>query len=222
MALSARPIATISYNTYDFLVERLEALVKSHKISEYRFIHHVGEGGDKDHYHVQMFPTSTRLDLVSLREWFIEPDPSGNPKPLGVLQIRKSAELDWLLYAVHDPIYLEAHSDIDDLGKIEYSIDEVIGNIPEQIQRDYRSALANNRRGIKAEIVHQIMLGRQAGELMVRFPDQVAYILQAYRLGQLRGMSLSGADVDYYKSTQLDDSHPLSDKLLEDTFGGDK
>lgn len=220
MATTARPISTISYNTEDFLIERLESLVKGHKISEYRFIRHVGEDGDKDHIHLQMFPCSNRLDVVSLREYFNEVDPSGDPRPLGVLRIQKSTVDDWILYALHDPVYLSEHSDVDDLGKREYSVDEIIGNIPEQIQRDYRHALMTARRGVKAEIMRSIMQGAMVQQLMVKYPDHVGYIYQAFRLGQIRGLSLSGEDIEYFKHAP-ESMHLLSDKLAEETFGGD-
>lgn len=136
MALTAKNLSTISYNSHNFLLDTLNALFESGKIEDYRVAFHKGEDGDKDHAHIWLSP-NRRLDTVELRKVFNEVDPA-NDKPLGVLPFRKSSDLDWLLYALHDPIYLESHhSDNDGDGKIMYSLDEILTPFPEQLQRDY-------------------------------------------------------------------------------------
>ena len=136
MALTAKSLSTISYNSYNFLVDTLNCLFDSGKIEDFRVMFHKGEDGDKDHAHVWLSP-NRRLDTVELRKVFNEVDPS-HDKPLGVLPFRKSSDLDWLLYALHDPVYLESHhSDNDGDGKLLYSLDEMITPFPEQLQRDF-------------------------------------------------------------------------------------
>lgn len=136
MALTAKNLSTISYNSHNFLLDTLNRLFDSGKIEDFRVMFHKGEDGDKDHAHVWISP-NRRMDTVELRKMFNEIDPS-HDKPLGVLPFRKSSDLDWLLYALHDPIYLQSHnSDNDGDGKIVYALDEMITPFPEQLQRDY-------------------------------------------------------------------------------------
>lgn len=144
MATTARPISTISYNTAPFLKAQLDTLLKSRKISDYRFIHHSGEDGDKDHFHVWVVPNSNRLDAVALREFFNEVDLSSD-RPLGCMPFRKSDIDNWLLYVIHDPVYLVAHNSQSDDGKIVYSIDDIISPFPEQVSRDFRTAVRSSQ-----------------------------------------------------------------------------
>lgn len=101
-----RPIATISYNTEAFLKEKLEQWLKAHKISAYLYICHKGEDGDKDHIHLRIEPNK-KLDPMDLSEELKEYI-LGNDKPLGVRPWRPAKEEDWILYALHDKVYLNA------------------------------------------------------------------------------------------------------------------
>lgn len=141
MALTAKPISTISYNTEEHLKRVLEALFKSGRLEDYRYIKHIGEDGDKDHFHLIMFP-NRRIDTVELREMFNEATVESD-KPLGCLPIRTSKPDHWLMYVLHDPVYLVAHkSDNDGDGKIEYQLEDIKTPFREQLERDYKTALA--------------------------------------------------------------------------------
>lgn len=141
MALTAKPISTISYNTEQFIERKLEQLYKAKIIVDYRWIKHFGEDGDKDHIHLIMFPNK-RVDTGELQEEFKEVVPS-EEKPLGVLPIRTSKEDHWLMYVLHDEDYLKAHkSDNDGDGKIPYDITDIKTPFPEQLARDYKKAIA--------------------------------------------------------------------------------
>lgn len=100
-----KPISTISYNTEAFLKEKLDLWLSKHIIQAYQYICHKGEDGDKDHIHLRLEPNKKLdpMDLMDeLREFQV-----GNDKPLGCRPFRLSKEEDWILYAVHDPIYLK-------------------------------------------------------------------------------------------------------------------
>lgn len=98
------PISTISYNTEEFLREKLDSWVDAHIIQAYQYICHVGEDGDKNHIHLRLEPNKRvdPMDLTdALREFVM-----GGQKPLGVRPWRPSKEEDWYLYVVHDEEYL--------------------------------------------------------------------------------------------------------------------
>ena len=141
MALTAKPISTISYNSKEFLQRKLNQLFKAHIIEDYRYICHLGEDGDKNHIHLLIYPNK-RLDTVELREEFTEIDPN-NEKPLGCQPFRQSKTDHWLMYVLHDELYLRIHeSDNDGDGKIPYELDDVITPFEETLRRDYKSACA--------------------------------------------------------------------------------
>lgn len=173
MATSAKPIATISYNTSDFLIAKLKALFEKKKISDYRFIHHTGEEGDKAHFHVWLVPTSSRYNPEELREYFNEIDLQHpkNDKPLGCMPFRGSNIEDWLLYALHDEIYLAEKGEGDD-GKRPYLLDEIITPFPEQLQRDYRSACAKTRQSEQSRVIDMFHNGASYVQIISRYPKQ--------------------------------------------------
>lgn len=100
-----KPISTISYNSEEFLKEKLEDWLKAHIIQSYMYVCHKGEDGDKDHIHLRIEPNK-RIDPMDLTEELKE-YVKDNKKPLGVRPWRPSKEEDWILYAVHDPDYLK-------------------------------------------------------------------------------------------------------------------
>lgn len=100
-----KPLSTISYNSEEFLREKLEDWIKAHIIQSYMYIKHKGEDGDKDHIHLRIEPNK-RVDPMDLQENLREYD-GKNIKPLGCRPFRPSKEEDWILYAVHDKDYLK-------------------------------------------------------------------------------------------------------------------
>lgn len=115
-----KPISTISYNTTLFLREKLTELYNAHIIQAYQFIYHKGEDGDKDHIHLRVEPNKRidQMELTSLLTEYV----NGEDKPRGCRPWRPSTEEDWILYAVHDPVYLrEKYGENPDKGeKIPY------------------------------------------------------------------------------------------------------
>lgn len=105
---TTKPIATISFNTPDYLAKRLEDLRKAGKISFWAFIPHLpedDEGGKKDHSHVFVEPAKM-LQTDDVTEALKEFDPVKPDKPRGCIAWRSSKFADWYLYALHDAKYL--------------------------------------------------------------------------------------------------------------------
>lgn len=183
MALTALPQSTVSYNSEEFLLRTLTELFDAGKIDDFRAIRHYGEDGDKDHWHLFMVP-SRRLDTTKLRQEFQEVDLTSPGKPLGVLPFRRSSPDDWLMYALHDPGYLRSHSRSDEAShKIQYSLDDIRTPFPEQLQRDFRRAVAL-RRSENQVIIDALNLGLTLQEIMYTYdinPIKVQAVFRAWR-----------------------------------------
>lgn len=122
--MTSNPISSISYNTEEFLVRRLNEWVEQHKIKCYQYIKHKGEDGDKDHIHFRIEPNK-RLDPMDLNDMLVEYDPN-NKKPLRSRPFRFSQEENWFLYVIHDPDYLKMKYGGGEKGeKLPYSDDDV-------------------------------------------------------------------------------------------------
>lgn len=119
---TSKPFATITYNSNDFLVCKLDDLVKKGKIDFYSFVHHLPEEDEtKEHKHLYIVPSSL-MDANSLIEYLQEFD-GINDKPLTCIAPRPSKFGDWFLYGQHDKIYLASKGQS---RKYTYGIDEFI------------------------------------------------------------------------------------------------
>lgn len=122
-----KPISTISYNTENFLREKLDSLVENHILQAYQYIHHKGEDGDKDHFHLRVEPNK-RIDPMDLSE-VLKEHVCGESKPRCVRTWRPSKEEDWFLYAVHDETYLKIKYGGGDKGeKLQYSWSDIVAS----------------------------------------------------------------------------------------------
>ena len=104
---TSKPIATISYNTEEYLVSRLQELVRNKKICDYMYIKHFKEEDEtKDHIHLWIKP-NTLIDTMDIQDFMREYDMNDiSKKPLGCIDFRASKTDDWILYSQHDPRYL--------------------------------------------------------------------------------------------------------------------
>jgi len=103
---TSKPIATISYNSEDFLKARLQELLRNHRIDDYMYIKHDPEEDEnKAHIHLWISPNRL-LDTMDLQDFFVEPDPKHPDKPFKCLPFSVSKVDDWVLYGMHLPAYL--------------------------------------------------------------------------------------------------------------------
>lgn len=158
---TSKPISTISYNTTDFLVQRLQSLVSSEIIQSWFFICHRGEKKNdevvgKDHIHLLIIPNK-RVDLVKLGKEFIEIDTSNPDKPLKCMPFRNSGLDDWFLYALHNEDYL-AQKGME--KEYHYFPEEIITSDPDYLSAllcdAFRSLASNPVRAIRDAVEHGI------------------------------------------------------------------
>ena len=103
---TSKPISTISYNSQEFLVTKLDELVKNHKICDYIFINHFAEEDEsKNHIHLWIKP-NTLLDTMDLQKFLTELNPAEPQKPFKCIDFRASSIDDWILYSQHFEPYL--------------------------------------------------------------------------------------------------------------------
>lgn len=111
MSKTIKPLSTISYNTYEFLLGKLNDLVQRGDIDFFCFIHHFGEKNEdgskeKDHFHVFVQP-GTALDRRQLRNEFVQ-FYRNESLPRGFMPMQPSDWFNWYLYGLHDNEYLQA------------------------------------------------------------------------------------------------------------------
>lgn len=117
-------LSNISYNTDAFLIRQLNELLIGHQISFWAFIKHAPEDEElKEHKHIFFVP-DTQLDTVSLDSHFIEPDPNNDLPLKCMLWTKVVCDFDWLLYTVHDSVYLKLKYAED--KKIHYLKDDFV------------------------------------------------------------------------------------------------
>lgn len=101
-----KEIATISYNSKKYLIDRLNELLRNHVISDYILIEHTAEADEKkDHIHLWIKPNK-QIDTMDLQDHFKEIDLDHPDKPLGCIDFRASKIDEWILYCQHYDPYL--------------------------------------------------------------------------------------------------------------------
>lgn len=134
---TTKPIATISFNTPDYLRLKLEELRKAKLISVWHFIEHLpedDEGGNKKHIHLYIVP-SKLIQTDDLTEHFLEYDPAKPDKPKKCLLFRTSKFGDWYMYAIHDKAYLAAKGQS---RRYHYSYDDIMTSDDDELYRSVR------------------------------------------------------------------------------------
>lgn len=131
-----KPISTISYNSFDFLYDRLNSLVSCQYLQFFAFIKHSAEAEEKkDHFHLYVEPNNT-INTVDLANQFIEFVPDS--LPLKCITFKPSKWDDWLLYSLHDTNYL-ASKFLE--KKYHYRIEEVISSDSDECYQRYVDTL---------------------------------------------------------------------------------
>lgn len=130
------PIATISYNSDNFLVEALNRLIDERYIEFWAFIQHIPEEDEKKpHKHLYIIPACL-LDTMKIQERLQEVDfEHPDLPPLGCIRFVRSKFVDWYLYALHDKDYLASKNET---RKYHYDKNEIVCS-----DSDYMSELVH-------------------------------------------------------------------------------
>lgn len=124
---TTKPIATISFNTPDFLKLKLNELLKAGRLSFWAFIVHKpedDEGGKKVHCHLYVEP-SKMLQTDDLKAELKEYDPDHPDTPRGCISFNSSKFDPWYLYALHDKRYLASKGQS---RKFHYEHDNIVSS----------------------------------------------------------------------------------------------
>lgn len=124
----------------------------------------------KAHYHVYIKPAKL-IQTVDFENWSCEIDPQNPEKPLKMVSFRISKEDDWLLYAIHDPYYLQEKG----LSRqYVYGFDDVQTTCADTFQ-DIITHMSDNRKGrLEYRIAECVNMGMtwmqivQAGIIPIR------------------------------------------------------
>ena len=105
---TTRPISTITYNSKQFLIDKLDSLIYLREISYYEFITHLPDtDGKKIHIHLYVEPNKS-IDLMDFADKFNEYDPLHPDLPLKPQKFVFSEYGNWYWYALHDKSYLRS------------------------------------------------------------------------------------------------------------------
>lgn len=104
---TSKPFSMISYNTQDFLSDKLNELVEGGLVQFWAFIHHQPEEDEKKaHKHLYIIPQKL-IDTQRIEKALQEIDLTDiTAKPLGAIFPQSSKFADWYLYGLHDKKYL--------------------------------------------------------------------------------------------------------------------
>lgn len=143
-----KSVSSIAYQSPANFKVQTNALRNSDAIGPCLWVAHKGEGDDKDHIHFVLIGgdrTYTTKGLGSL--WLPECIGDERRSVSALFKVTKNLS-DWLLYAVHDPLYLTfkgleraAHYTFDDICVTEG--DEAILDELKREARDFRSNLGD-------------------------------------------------------------------------------
>lgn len=103
---TSKPFSTISYNSDNFLNQRLKELVARRQIDFFAWVHHYPEDDEKkEHKHLYIVPNG-RVDTDQVLDYLLEIDLKHPDKPLKCIRPHSSKFADWYLYSIHDTAYL--------------------------------------------------------------------------------------------------------------------
>lgn len=153
---TSKPIATISYNSQEFLIMKLEELIKNHKICDYMFINHFAEEDEKkNHIHLWVKP-NTLIDTMDLQKFLTELNPDNPTKPFKCIDFRLSAVDDWILYNQHYEPYLASKGEA---RQYHYTKDDFIYNDEDTFDDLYNHAFKGSEWAKRNQILQALSEG---------------------------------------------------------------
>jgi hypothetical protein len=220
---TTKPIATISFNTPNYLRLKLDELTKAKIISVWHFINHLpedDEAGKKYHIHLYIEP-SKLLQTDDLAEYFSEFDPEKPDKPKKCLPFRISKFGDWYMYSIHDKAYLAAKGQS---RRFHYKYDDVITSDTDELYRAVKEIDLSHLTPLR-EIMKAVEDGMSFSEYLKkgRVPITQIYAYQrAYELiacGETfrNGKETHTPKVDYETGEVIEDRKPIIPRIpIED------
>lgn len=153
---TSKPIATISYNTQEFLLYKLQELINNHKISDYMFINHFAEEDEsKNHIHLWLKP-NTLIDTMDLQKHFMEIDSNNPNKPLKCIDFRYSNIDDWILYSQHYNAYLASKGES---REYHYTQDDFVYYDQDTFEYNYNHAFKGSEWAKRNQILEALTKG---------------------------------------------------------------
>lgn len=139
-------ISTICYNTDKFLKFQLDELISSNLIDFYAFCRHKKECDEKkDHIHLFLMP-SKQIETSDLNVRFTEKEKDKDiyTGTCGIWHtVGKNNTSDWLLYTLHDPVYLKIKGCTDRVYA--YTLDDFITSSIDGLNELYYDALHTSK-----------------------------------------------------------------------------
>lgn len=153
---TSKPIATISYNTPEYLTQKLDELFRNHKISDWIFISHFAEEDQKkNHIHLWVKP-NTLLDTMDLQNHFLQFNPADPKKPFKCIDFRASAIDDFILYNQHYKPYLASKGES---REYHYTKDDFVYCDEDSFEDLYNHAFKGSEWAKRNQILEQLASG---------------------------------------------------------------
>lgn len=176
-----KTIATISYNTEEFLRKKLEKLCEQQLICDFMYIPHKKESDEaKNHIHLWIKP-NTMLDTMDLQKILSEQDPSGNKKPLKCIDFKYSDIDEWILYDQHYAPYLASKGES---REYHYKKEDFRYYDEDTFEDNYMHAFRGSKWAERNQLLQQLNDGRVKFSDLIRsgqVPLMQAPALNAYK-----------------------------------------
>lgn len=161
---TSKPIATISYNSQEFLIHQLDELIRNHKICDYMFINHFAEEDEKkNHIHLWIKP-NTLIDTMDLQKYLTEIDPLNPTKPLKCIDFRPSEVDDWILYSQHYKPYLASKGES---REFHYTRDDFVFNDEDTFDDLYNHAFKGSVWAQRNQILQALSEGIKSPQQLI-------------------------------------------------------
>lgn len=187
---TSKAFSTISYNTNEFLIRKLDSFVRRGDLQFWAFINHRAEDEERsDHTHLFMYPDGL-VDTSQLKPEFDELHTDGSID--GCKLYKPSDWGNWYLYGLHDPAYLACKYELDKPKKYRYQPENVIcsdKDIMQQFmeQMDYTALLSPSFKLIREHAIKGISMIR----FLEMFPVKKCELRYVKEIYQLYGGSLN-------------------------------